>query len=263
MHLLRIPLAALLLVGGTLFAQDDVANVNGGRVFFERPAPRPLNIAVYRGPGAFASSVENIMVNVRAMPQATYTMIPAEEFATRDLSGFDVVVFSGGSGSGQARGLGEEGRENVRRFVREGGGFVGICAGAYLACSGYDWGLGLINAKTVSPRWRRGRGYMDVELDQPGHAVFAPVTDVFKVRYANGPIITRDNSPDAPDYHVLAWFRSEIAENDTPVGIMINSPAMVGAVYGRGRVFASSPHPENTPGVENMIPMALYWAAAK
>jgi hypothetical protein len=29
---------------------------------------------------------------------------------------------------------------NVREFVREGGGYCGICAGAYLACSNFSWG---------------------------------------------------------------------------------------------------------------------------
>ncbi|MFM9148181.1 MAG: BPL-N domain-containing protein [Verrucomicrobiota bacterium] len=39
-------------------------------------------------------------------------------------------MFTGGSGSAEAEGLGVAGREEVRKFVREGGGYVGICAGA-------------------------------------------------------------------------------------------------------------------------------------
>jgi hypothetical protein len=57
-------------------------------------------------------------------------------------------MFTGGSGSAEAGGLGEKGREEVRTFVREGGGYVGICAGAYLACTGFEWGVGVLNARS-------------------------------------------------------------------------------------------------------------------
>ena len=66
--------------------------------------------------------------------------------------------FSGGSGSRQANTIGLAGRENVQRFVKAGGGYVGICAGAYLACAGFNWGIGILNAKTPSSLWERGQG---------------------------------------------------------------------------------------------------------
>jgi len=35
------------------------------------------------------------------------------------------------------------------------------------------------------------------------------------------------------------------------------------STYGKGRVFISSPHPENTPGLEHLIPRGILWAAGK
>jgi putative intracellular protease/amidase len=46
---------------------------------------------------------------------------------------FDLVVFPGGSGSRQAAALEQEGRGAVWRFVEAGGGYLGVCVGAYLA----------------------------------------------------------------------------------------------------------------------------------
>jgi len=60
---------------------------------------------------------------------------PSEVRAGRR-TGQDVVVFTGGRGSFQGRFLGEDGRARVRDFGREGGGYVGICAGAYMALQG-------------------------------------------------------------------------------------------------------------------------------
>jgi hypothetical protein len=55
-------------------------------------------------------------------------------------------------------------------------------------------------------------------------------------------------------------FKSEIALNGSPVGVQINSPAQALGSFGKGRVFISSPHPENTPGLEHLIPRGVLWA---
>jgi putative intracellular protease/amidase len=184
------------------------------------------------------------------------TRLKGADIAAGGLRGYDLVMFTGGSGSAEAAGLGEKGREEVRDFVRNGGGYVGICAGAYLACSGFEWGVGILNAKTVSSKWRRGQGEVKVE----GEAFGEKLTDR-GVRYANGPIIKADVRKDLPAFETLVSFRTELAENDTPVGVMVNAPAMVRSSYGLGRVFTSSPHPEQTAGLEDLVVQAVRWTA--
>jgi len=85
----------------------------------------------------------------------------------------------------------------------------------------------------------------------------------FKVRYANGPIIKPAGREDLPDYQPLTLFRTELAENGTPVGVMVNSPAQAISTFGKGRVFISSPHPEGTPGLEHLIPRGIVWASGQ
>ena len=48
--------------------------------------------------------------------------ISPEDIRAGKLKGFDVVMFTGGTGSGQARALGETGRGEVKKFVEQGGG---------------------------------------------------------------------------------------------------------------------------------------------
>jgi hypothetical protein len=38
---------------------------------------------------------------------------------------------------------------------------------------------------------------------------------------------------------------------------MVDSPAAVVAPFGKGRVLIFSPHPENTPGLDHVIPRAV------
>jgi glutamine amidotransferase-like uncharacterized protein len=224
-----------------------------GLVAAEKPV---IKVAVYDDKGATGKGIPSVEAILGQTADIKVTRLKGADIAAGALKGYDLVMFTGGSGSAEAAGLGEKGREEVRDFVRQGGGYVGICAGAYLACSGFEWGVGVLNAKTVSPKWRRGQG--EVKID--GQAFGEKLTDRV-IRYANGPIIKADVRKDLPDIEVLVTFRSELALNDTPVGVMVNSPAMVRSTFGLGRVFTSSPHPELTAGWEPLVEQAVRWTA--
>lgn len=236
-------------------------DINGLKTIIAAPdKTKPLKIAIFDGKGAPIGGIQNMEDRIKSIPQSTVTHVTAEQMGTIDLKPFDVVIFSGGSGGTQAEAIGEAGRNNVREYVRGGGGYVGVCAGAYLACSNFKWGLGILNASTVSSKWQRGQGFVDSEVTPEGSKLLGDVKGTFKVRYHNGPIIKPAGRTDIPAYTPVAVFRSEISGYGSPVGVMVNSPAQALGTFGKGRVFVSSPHPENTPGLENLIPRAVLWA---
>lgn len=215
-----------------------------------------IKVAVYDDVGATGKGIPCVEVIAGKTSDIKLTKLKGADIAAGRLKGYDLVMFTGGSGSAEAGGLGEKGREEVREFVRHGGGYVGICAGAYLACTGFEWGVGVLNAKTVSPKWRRGQGEVKIE-----GAAFGEKLAERGIRYANGPIIKADIRRDLPEFEVLVSFRTELAENDTPIGVMVNTPAMVRSTFGMGRVFTSSPHPEQTEGLEPLVEKAVRWTA--
>jgi hypothetical protein len=129
-------------------------DINGLKTIIAPPAKtKPVKVAIFNGKGASIDGIENVERCIQSIPQAAATRVPADQWASIDLKPFDVVVFSGGSGSAEAEAINEAGRTNVREYVRGGGGYVGVCAGAYLACSNFKWGLGILNASTVSNKW--------------------------------------------------------------------------------------------------------------
>lgn len=267
LHLLLLPVAALLALLPAAQAQSTFVippDINGNKTIVSEP-PRPsktLRVAIYDGPGSGDGGIENVSDRAAQLPGARITRLTPSDVGSVDLkANFDVIIFSGGSGSGQAKAIGEEGRAAVREFVRDGGGYVGVCAGAYLACSNFEWGLGILNARTISGKWRRGRAFLELSPESAGEPIFGKVAEPFKVRYANGPVIKPMGRDDIPPYTTVFTFKTETAENDTPQGIQIGSPAMAVSTFGKGRVFISSPHPENTPGLEHIIPRALIWAS--
>ncbi len=224
---------------------------------------KPIRVALYDDAGAAGKGVPRVTELLGKTSDVKVTKVKGKDIAAGVLKDFDVVVFTGGSGHAEADAVTEKGREEVRQFVHGGGGYVGICAGAYLACSGFSWGIGVLNAKTVSSKWRRGRGEVQIEATALGKETIGLATEKRAISYANGPIIKPDTRDDLPAFETLAHFRTELAENGSPVGAMVNSPAIVRAAFGKGRVITSSPHPEQTEGLDNFVEQAVRWVAGR
>lgn len=221
---------------------------------------RALSVGIYVGNGAGEEGVQNVKDNIRTVLNIETHELTPEALQNKDLSLFDVIIFSGGSGSKQAESLGEKGKQNIRKYIENGGKYFGICAGAYLATSGFDWTLHILNAETISTtEWKRGKGFVDIELTDEGRNIFGPVTEIFKCRYSSGPLLKVAHKENLLPFTTLGYFRSEVSENGVTEGVMIDTPAIVSATYGKGKVLVVSTHPENTPGLENFIPRALYW----
>jgi glutamine amidotransferase-like uncharacterized protein len=222
-----------------------------------------IRVAVFDDKGAAGKGIPAVTALLGKAADIQVTKLTGEDISAGVLTNYDVVMFTGGSASRQAASLGENGREEVKRFIKNGGGYVGICAGAYLACSGFDWSLGMLNAKTISPKWRRRVGTVEIEFSETGRALSGFTKTNHHILYANGPVIKPAERTDLSAYESIAFFRTELAKNGTPEGIMVNAPAMARGAFGKGRVFISSPHPEQTDGMEAVVESAVRWTAEK
>lgn len=231
----------------------------------ETSGKSPLRIALYTGEGT-GQSVTQVAEALEGSREVIVEEIDAETIRQGGLSDIAVLIHPGGSGSRQGKALGESGREKVRDFVTGGGGFVGFCAGAYLATNDYDWSLALIDAKVVDRKhWARGKGEVEVELSPAGHHLFGTPAPEVVLYYGQGPLLGRPewDDPTTPDYESLGIYRTEIAKNGAPSGIMARTTAIARATFGEGRVFCFSPHPEMTKGQEFFVPLAVRWAAGE
>ncbi|MFO7903537.1 MAG: BPL-N domain-containing protein [Pirellulaceae bacterium] len=228
------------------------------------PAANPdagtVRAALYDGPGTSTDRavrrVEDIMVSDKGIVLRRVAPADIREVA---LEQFDIVIFGGGSGHKQAEGLREPGREAVRRFVQRGGGYVGVCAGAYLATSNYTWSLDLLDADSIDRKhWRRGKGQVEIELTPRGREFFrSEGPAVFKIHFQNGPILARAGAHDLPPYEVLARYRTGIGEGGADPETMVDTPAIVIGRFGKGRAMAFSPHPDKTEGLHEVLIRAV------
>ena len=227
-------------------------------------AREKLVVGIYDGPGSgrpmpFVTDLMNGLSEVEAHP------IHPVEIQSGGLASFDVVLFPGGMASHQFDALAVQGRRAVQEFVRGGGGYIGICAGAYLAArQPYTWGLNLLNAEIVDhDHWARGIGTVQIELTAAGQRVFEARSGRIDYHYGNGPIFSPAEQGDLPAYEVLAWYRSGIGVNGADPQVMVDTPAILAGKYGRGRVLVSSGHSEWSAGIEAYLLRYVEWVGRR
>jgi len=164
----------------------------------------------------------------------------------------------------KANALTDAGKKRVLEFVKQGGGYIGICAGAYLATNEH---LGLINAGYKEP-WERGDGDVHMVLTDQGRD-YLRLPNAFgeiKVFYGGGPILIPQHLSELPEYITLALYTSEIHSVNSNVtrDQMVGGPAVVTSLYGKGRVLLSSPHAELTkPPLVELLAHFVLWTAKR
>ena len=223
----------------------------------------PIRVAVYDHSDGSANGPKNLAKIL--VPKAGFAMKVVTPQDIRDgvLKDYDVLIMPGGSGSKQSAMLEETGRENVKKYVESGGGYVGICAGSYLASSHYPWSLGIINAKVWDrSHWARGTGSVELELSSSGGEVLKSKKKVLDCYYGQGPLLVPDNQPNLPGYEVLATYGSEIAKKGAPEGAMVGTHAIVRSMFGNGRVMCFSPHPEKDGEPNAIMVEGVRWAGS-
>ena len=195
--------------------------------------------------------------------------VKPQDIRAGGLTNLDVLIMPGGSGSKQATNLETSGCEAIRQFVKNGGGYVGICAGAYLASSHYPWSLSLINAQVIDRQhWARGKGNVILTFSEAGQRALGHPEAEVEVYYGQGPLYGRGTNDALPPYEELAVYKTEVAKENVPegvpMGVMPGKTAIARSEYGKGRVVCYSPHPEKPfQPVFHLIENGVRWAAGK
>ncbi|HEY2412227.1 MAG TPA: BPL-N domain-containing protein [Pirellulaceae bacterium] len=226
-------------------------------------AAKPIRVAVFDDAGV-SDKVAGLIELLNTHSELRVTKVDGNDVRGGKLTGFDVVLVPGGSGSKEAAALEESGRREIRTFVERGGGYLGICAGAYLASADYEWSLHILDAKVLDrAHWARGTGDVEVSLTEAGQKLLGARADRETILYWQGPLLAPAGKPEIADYETLGTFATEIAKNGAPKGLMPGTTAIARGTFGAGRVFCFSPHPERTPAVQGQVLKAIQWAAGR
>lgn len=182
------------------------------------------------------------------------TRISCEQVQDGGLSVFTVLCVPGGFAPHLSTRLGESGAAAIRRWVHEGGGFVGVCAGAFLGCF---WDLIPVTVRDLDHMGASPSPCL-VRFTATGQQLLGASADAAVARYANGPVFAmpegnvelslasssnrQNNAAPVAQVHTLAVYASSCR----PAAVeMEGSPAIVAGMHGRGLVILVSPHLED------------------
>jgi|GEM_PF-962860 len=239
---------------------------------------RPLTVGIYGGGGApfhHAALLKDAGFRLRFLSEG--------DVRAGRLNQVDVFIMPGGgarSVMGQIDPLGVQGCREIAEFVRNGGMYIGSCAGSYGCVLNADEfyevcptqrHLQLLNARSVRGEAPRGRygfhspgvGVVTLSNSMPDHPVMYGMPEQFQIVHYNGPVFEATPSrevTEASEIFGLASF-SGFGKNFTPSerfhgGDTPNQQtflhdcidegryAIVAGEFGLGRVVAFGPHPE-------------------
>jgi len=216
---------------------------------------KPIRVACYAGRGGAEYYITSRLAR---SPHYTVTPLSGQQIADGALKDFDLLVQPGGGCRTQCLGLGDRGCSNIVDFVRGGGKYYGVCAGAFMASQIIHpefLRLGFVPYKDEDEPVYRGGCPARMQVTADGRKVFRNPDEYRTVFYNGGPVfVPGDPLPDT-DVRVLMTFDCEniSTKSPKPVMSMRGKGAFLGGRVGKGKVFVSAPHPEGDYWVDDIV----------
>ncbi len=197
-------------------------------------------VVLYVGPGAWSHGRRFFERFLRAYGFSYRTVGPKGLLKDGlDPAKEDALIMPGGKSWIYLRDLKNEGAQRIRDFVEGGGGYFGVCEGAYYATShrlgrdmNEEYGIGLLDGVAYD-----GNSFKDFEFKNGMHwftLLLEGWKSYYKILMLGGPSFRFTEAERVrKNLQVVADFSYGRQE-----------PGMVHFQYGKGRVFLSGPHPE-------------------
>jgi len=197
-------------------------------------------VALYSDQGCWDDSVRAAENMFQWMGYAV-ELVNADRINNQGLDGFKILCIPCGDMYQYAKDISSGGQENIKDFIGSGGGYIGICGGAYFASERIIWAGKNIPTAPLGIFPGKAEGIIDEIAPFPHYAMCEvnmvdstnPITrsegDSVWMLYYWGPVLTPNEDT---DIDILG--RYEIGDQ----------PAMVAFYYGQGRVFLIGPAAE-------------------
>ena len=228
-----------------------------------QPLPPPAKVCIYAGKGPKSNGACEYARLVEASPELELTLVDAEMIRCGALEGHDLLIVPGGSSKEEKKDLGPKGAEKIKEFLRNGGNYIGSCAGCCLLMDSVmdpERGIGII------PYYRTGSkgGYMmPVKVNAKGAKALGIDEKVYEIRYHGGPVLEPStNAIEGAKFEIWATYDADFQKPGSKPE-MYGRGAMVGGTFGQGRVFAFTVHPENYRVTRELLRGAFRYALGR
>jgi glutamine amidotransferase-like uncharacterized protein len=206
------------------------------------PAPREKKavVALYSDLGTWEESVQAAERMFQWM-NYTIALVDADYINTKGLEDFSALCIPGGNMYQYAQDISLNGMDNIKNFVRNGGGYIGICGGAYFASEKVVWRGDQLPMTPLGVFPGTAEGPIKGIVPYPNYTMC-------KVNILDSTHPIAQSEPN-PAWVLYYWGPVLEPNKDANVTILgkydrINQPTMLAFDYGLGRVFLIGTHPE-------------------
>lgn len=234
-----------------------------GKYGEERKNPLPyagkkIKTALYIDKGSSGAGVLHIGRLLTYSPQIELAFVKGEDLRKGKLKNFELLVMPGGSSRQQMISMGEEGVKALQKFVHSGGAYVGICAGFHIMLNRPE------RAQLVPYTYIRKavgyRGKVQIDLSGEGAKLLDVKAGKRFVQYSRGPI-AKEAAWTKGTCRTYARYTSSVGPLGRAGISFFNTPALIAGTYGKGKVIASSFHPEYLPETYELFAGIIYAAS--
>ena len=225
---------------------------------------RPVRAGVFAGVGSMGLSSTELIRYVARSPELDLTLVDGEDIRNGALNGLDLLVVPGGSAWVIVGDMEPKGVENVKDFIRKGGSFIGICAGCVMLL---DDEYRIASGVSMVPYSRYGAYSGDamtsMTLTDEGAKALGMEKGTFDVWYSGGPIMFRRHA-EVPDAKIETWglYGSNVT-NEGWGAHMKGNVSCIGGTFGKGRLAATSCHPEFRHSADALVKGLFRYATGR
>jgi hypothetical protein len=232
----------MLIISGMLCPHISARNDDTGTDVQTRYGV--IRAAIFNGNGTSSNCVLYTKNALETSPNITVSYISAADIRNGllTLANYEMVVFPGGGATKEAQDINVSGGQKVEDFVSNGGAYMGMCAGFFLAIEGYNTATSWV--ELVGAVWDNAYSEDDMM------PLRTNTNKNVSLRYIGGPVGVHDSSnPSLPPYYMLAEGRGMFKGHDID-----GQEISIISQFGNGLVLLMSCHPEFTSGMEYIIP---------
>ena len=199
-------------------------------------------VAMYAGSGVGGNGVVECLRLVNESPELELHLVDADGVQSGALDGMDMLLMPGGSSDREYKALGSNGVERLDAFLRNGGGYLGLCAGCAVVMDEKS------RARMIPWKWSgstSGTLFPAIKINEKGAAALGIKAGTMPVRYHGGPLMwPSTNVFEGVNTEQWATFDAEGSMKGRDKVKMYGAAAIVGGTYGKGKIVACTVHPE-------------------
>jgi len=245
-----------------LFAAAAIFICTGCATTAQKAAPakpytgKQLRAGFYIDKGSRGGGVLNLARLLHYSPQIKEVVyLKGKDLVKGKLKGLDMIVMPGGSSQLQMTSMTPAGVKALQDYVRNGGIYVGICAGFHITLNRPE--RAQLMPYTYVKEAVGNRGDALIEFTPEAKKLLGIDTTKIFVRYSRGPV-AKEAQWAKGSCKTYAVYKSSVSPVNRMGKSFYGTPALIGGTYGKGKVIASSFHPEGKTATYHIFSGMVY-----